>query len=87
MAIKFKVIERETTYGEKGLWHRWTSYVKEDDTRNSIELKALKEKEPKFYLNFQFSILELLSKTPEQKYCTKKKSPLEKKNQVQKDSV
>lgn len=63
-----------TTYGKNGLWQRWKSYIKGDGTGNNKELKALKEKDPKFYINFQFSILEVLSKTANQKYCTEKES-------------
>jgi len=63
-----------TTYGENGLWQRWESYIKGDGTGNNKELKVLKGKDPEFYLNFQFSILEVLSKTANQKYCTEKES-------------
>lgn len=63
-----------TTYGEYGLWQRWENYIKGDGTGNNKELKALKEKDPEFCYNFQFSILEVLSKTANQKYCTEKES-------------
>lgn len=63
-----------TTYGENGLWQRWETYIKGDGTGNNKELKVLKENDKDFYLNFQFSILEVLSKTADQKYCTQKES-------------
>ena len=63
-----------TTYGEQGLWQRWESYVKGDGTGGNKELKTLKDKNSKFYQNLQFSILEVLSRTADQKYCTTKES-------------
>jgi len=58
-----------TTYGEKGLWQRWESYVKSGFTGGNIKLIKLKEKDSNFHLNFQFSILEVLSKNASKKEC------------------
>lgn len=68
-----------TTYGENGLWQRWESYVKGDRTGGNKEFTNLKEKNPVFYKEFQFSILEVLSKTADQKYCSEKESLWKKK--------
>jgi hypothetical protein len=63
-----------TTYGELGLWQRWENYIKGDGTGGNIELIKLKNQNPDFYKYFQFSILEVLSKTADQKYCTDKET-------------
>jgi hypothetical protein len=63
-----------TTYGEKGLWQRWESYVKGDGTGGNKELINLKNQNPDFHTHFQFSILEVLLKTPDQKYCSEKET-------------
>lgn len=63
-----------TTFGENGLWQRWESYVKGDKTGGNKELIKLKEENSDFYNEFQFSILEVLSKTADQKYCSEKES-------------
>ena len=63
-----------TTYGELGLWQRWESYVKGDGTGGNKELKSLKDKDSKFYKSLQFSILEVLSRTADQKYCIMQES-------------
>lgn len=63
-----------TTYGEQGLWQRWESYVKGDGTGGNRELKLLKNKNSRFYENLRFSILEVLAKTADQKYCTNQES-------------
>jgi hypothetical protein len=61
-----------TTYGENGLWQRWETYGKGDHTGGNSEFIKLKKENINFYQNFQFSILEVLSKTANQKYCTEK---------------
>lgn len=58
-----------TTFGDNGLWNRWESYVRGDRTGGNIEFKALKEKDHHFYRHFQYSILEVLSKTADKHYC------------------
>ena len=63
-----------TTYGENGLWQRWETYVKTGGTGGNIELINLKKEDPEFYQHLQFSILEVLSKTADQKYCAGKES-------------
>jgi hypothetical protein len=63
-----------TTYGENGLWQRWESYVKGDGTGGNKELINLKNQNIEFYKHFQFSILEVLSKTADQKYSTEKET-------------
>ena len=63
-----------TTYGENGLWQRWESYIQTGGTGGNKALFALKEKDKEFQQNLQFSILEVLSKTSDQKYCTNKES-------------
>jgi hypothetical protein len=68
-----------TTYGENGLWQRWEKYAKGDHTGGNLEFIALKKDDSEFYKNFQYSILEVLSKTASQKYCTLKESNWKKK--------
>ncbi|MDY0144107.1 MAG: GIY-YIG nuclease family protein [Bacteroidales bacterium] len=63
-----------TTYGENGLWQRWESYVKGDHTGGNKELEELKKENTDFYNFFQFTILEVLSKTATKQYCTDKES-------------
>ncbi len=63
-----------TTYGENGLWQRWETYVKGDHTGGNKEFIKLKNENLEFYKYFQFSILEVLSKTADQKYCTEKET-------------
>jgi len=63
-----------TTYGENGLWQRWGNYIKGDHTGGNKEFIKLKNEDSEFYKNLQFSILEVLSKTANQKYCTEKES-------------
>jgi len=62
-----------TTYGQNGLWQRWKSYIK-DGTGGNKELINLKNKDIEFYNYLQFSILEVLSVTADQKYCSDKES-------------
>jgi len=59
-----------TTYGLDGLWQRWESYAKGDGTGGNKQLIELKNINPNFTENLQFSILEVLSKTSKQKDCT-----------------
>ena len=68
-----------TTYGEKGLWQRWETYVSGDGTGGNKNLVALKEKNHEFYKSFQFSILEVLSKTSGKEYCIQKETIWKKK--------
>lgn len=63
-----------TTYGENGLWQRWETYSKTGGTGGNIELINLQMEDPEFYQHLQFSILEVLSKTADQKYCTGKET-------------
>ena len=58
-----------TTYGQNGLWQRWESYAKGDFTGGNKELIELKENDSNFHDNFQYSILEVLSKNASQKEC------------------
>jgi hypothetical protein len=58
-----------TTYGLNGLWQRWRNYVLSNGTGGNKELKRLSKKNPEFYKNLQFSILEVLSKTATVKEC------------------
>ncbi len=58
-----------TTYGQNGLWQRWESYAKENFTGGNKELIELKEIDRNFHDNFQYSILEVLSKNASQKEC------------------
>lgn len=60
-----------TTYGQKGLWQRWESYII-DGTGGNIELINLKKQRPDFFNYLNFSILEVLSKTADQNHCTEK---------------
>ena len=63
-----------TTFGENGLWQRWQSYIMGDGTGGNIELINLKAQKPNFFDSFQFSILEVLSKTADKKYCIQKET-------------
>lgn len=63
-----------TTYGDRGLWNRWESYVRGDRTGGNIEFKELKAKDSKFFEHFQYSILEVLSKTADKHYCIAQES-------------
>jgi len=63
-----------TTYGKDGLWQRWETYVKGDGTGGNAKLIELKGRDPDFATGLQFSILEALSKTQNQKMCTEKES-------------
>jgi hypothetical protein len=63
-----------TTYGQNGLWQRWENYAKGDFTGGNTELLELKKKNEKFYSNFQYSILEVLSKNASQKECVEAES-------------
>lgn len=63
-----------TTYGENGLWQRWESYAKGDFTGGNTLLENLKSKDSNFSQNFQFSILEVLSKNASQKECIEAES-------------
>jgi hypothetical protein len=61
-----------SAYGKEGLWQRWRSYTQNDHTGGNLKLKGLKRKYPGFYKDFQFSILEVLSKTVNKDYCIRK---------------
>ncbi len=63
-----------TTYGQNGLWQRWESYAKGDFTGGNKELIELKENNSVFHENFQYSILEVLSKNASQKECVDSES-------------
>ena len=63
-----------TTFGENGLWQRWESYILGDGTGGNIELINLKAQKQNFFESFQFSILEVLSKTADKKYCIQKEA-------------
>ncbi len=62
-----------TTYGESGLWQRWAEYVK-NGTGGNKELCELSKIRPDFYNDIQFSILEVLTKTADQKFCIERES-------------
>lgn len=68
-----------TTYGANGLWQRWESYVKGDGTGGNFALVELRDKNKYFFNFLQFSILEVLSKTADQDYCTERESVWKKK--------
>jgi hypothetical protein len=57
------------SYGEKGLWQRWDTYVKTLGTGGNKELEKIKKKDPRFHESLNFSILEVLSKTATPKEC------------------
>jgi len=63
-----------TTYGENGLWQRWSGYVASGGTGNNRQLENLKLEKENFQNDLQFSVLEILTKTAEKKYCIKKES-------------
>jgi len=63
-----------TTYGENGLWQRWESYVKSGFTGGNKVFIELKEKDSNFHINFQYSILEVLSKNASPKECLEAES-------------
>lgn len=63
-----------TTYGEYGLWQRWSSYVKTEGTGNNKQLELLKINRLGFQFELQFSILEVLTKTADKVYCIEKES-------------
>lgn len=63
-----------TTYGENGLWQRWSSYVKTEGTGNNKQLEEMKINRLNFQFDLQFSILEVLTKTAEKNYCIEKES-------------
>lgn len=52
-----------STYGEGGIWGRWSSYVSTKGHGGNKTLKELISKDPKYGANFQFSILMLLPRT------------------------
>ena len=63
-----------TTYGKNGLWQRWESYVKSGGTGGNKRLIKLKEEDPGFVQNLQFSILEVMTRTADKSYCIHKES-------------
>ena len=47
------------TYGEGGVWQRWSSYVYTNGHGGNVQLKELIDKDPQYaYKHFRFSILE-----------------------------
>jgi hypothetical protein len=63
-----------TTYGEFGLWQRWSAYVRSEGTGYNKGLEELKISRLNFQFELQFSILEVLTKTSEKNYCIEKES-------------
>ena len=57
------------TLGQEGLWNRWRNYVTGDYTGGNVKLLELKSYNPDFYRTFQFTILEILSKTATKEEC------------------
>lgn len=50
-----------STYGENGVWGRWSSYVETDGTGNDKDLKFLVSDNPNYaFENFRFTILETI---------------------------
>lgn len=45
--------------GESGIWQRWTEYAK-TYTGGNVQLKVLMEKDPHYYRNFRYSVLQTL---------------------------
>lgn len=45
--------------GESGIWQRWTEYAK-TFTGGNVQLKVLMEKDPHYYRNFRYSVLQTL---------------------------
>lgn len=68
-----------TTYGEEGLWQRWSSYVKGDFTGGNAKLIELKNRDTDFYNKFQFTILAVLSKNATKLECLEAESLWQKK--------
>ena len=52
-----------SAYGEKGIWGRWSEYIKTNGHGNNKTLKELVAGNKKYAANFSFSILMLLPKT------------------------
>lgn len=45
--------------GENGIWQRWIDYAK-TYTGGNVQLKVLVEKDPHYYRNFRYSVLQTL---------------------------
>ena len=56
-----------SAYGKEGLWGRWSYYIKTKHGDNE-RMKKLLEEDPERYKHFQFSILQILSKTEKEDY-------------------
>ncbi len=52
-----------SAYGEDAIWHRWKEYSQSGHGGNKELIKLLKHKGEEHKQNFQFSILQILSKT------------------------
>lgn len=66
-------------YGDQeGLWGRWSNYVRTKHGGNE-RMKKLLEEEPERYKDFQFSILQILSKAEKDEYVIQMESRYKKK--------
>lgn len=63
-----------TTYGQNGLWQRWSSYVETGGTGGNKKLIELRSENENFKDDLQFSVLEILTKNAERNYCLQKES-------------
>lgn len=54
--------------GENSIWQRWTAYALNGHGSNKELVAILKEKGPSYAENFQFSILEVITKSDNQAY-------------------
>lgn len=63
-----------STSGENGLWQRWSNYVFSGGNGGNKKLIELQKENENFKDNLQFSVLEILTKTTEKKYCIQKES-------------
>lgn len=63
-----------STFGENGLWQRWSNYVSSGGTGGNKKLMELQSENKNFQNDLQFSVLEILTKTAEKKYCIQKES-------------
>lgn len=61
-----------STYGEGGIWGRWSKYVSTKGHGGNKTLKELINKDPNYGRNFQFSILMLLPRTVAEHEAIKK---------------
>ncbi|MGB4405296.1 MAG: GIY-YIG nuclease family protein [Sphaerochaeta sp.] len=58
--------------GEHAIWQRWTAYATNGHGSNSELVKILREKGASYAENFQYSILEVITKNDNQAYIDKR---------------